>query len=411
VRHPGYLRSEQWQIVLVRMVTQVTIRFLYMINIYLNRFLGDLIPVVPLLGLLLLDRGFTLSTISLFFLCLSVTIIVAEIPAGILADVKNPRLVIIVSRLFKLLSFTTVYFATNIYILCLAAILWGLSSALDSGAIQSYLFQLVRKHGKESQFEQIYSKTFTTSLIGLLLAGLIASQIATLGFAILQFIGIGALALCLVSALFFPRLTSIAPVETKSIEKLSFKSNFRSLLKLNSTLIVLLCIGVFAGGIKGSLDEYTALLLANKGLTFGVIGYTVFALEVLKTSGASVAARFAVSIKSQILILGILGTAFMTAALGNYIVVITALVVVIFIDAILWVHNDSAIQRHASEGNRATIASMKNFGTEMLAAFVFLTMWVFGESWDTKVLYMFCGSLLLVVSISLFLRGNSKHIT
>jgi MFS family permease len=383
-----------------------------MINIYLNRFLGDLIPVMPLLGLLLLDRGFTLGTISLFFLCLSVTIIVAEIPAGILADVKNPRLVVIASRFLKLLAFGTVYYAIDIYLLCLAAILWGLSSALDSGAIQSYLFQLVRKQGRENQFEQVYSKTFTASLMGLLFAGLVASQVAVLGFDTLQFIGIVALVLCFVSSLFFPNFTVVTPAETKSEERLSFKSSFRSLLQLESTLIVLLCIGIFAGGIKGSLDEYTTLLLVDKELTFSIIGYIVFAFEVLKTGGAAVAARFVVSIRSQILILGVLGVAFMAAAVGNYIVAIASLVLVIFIDAILWVHNDSAIQRHVSEGNRATVASMKNFGTEVLAACIFLTMWLSGEFWDIKILYMFSGVLLLAVSIFVFFKhgGSNKLI-
>jgi MFS family permease len=377
----------------------------HFLNIYVNRFLGDMVPVMPLLGLLLLEREFSLATISLFFLCLSVTIIVIEIPAGVIADLKNPRLVVITSRILKLLAFVTLLFASNVFLLCMTAILWGLSSALDSGAMQSYLFQLTRQCGKEDQFESVYGKIFTSSLSGLLAAGLIASQIALLGFVTLQYIGIVALILCLLSVLFFPSLTTASTNKKTTEESSSYLiTSFRSLLRLDSVLLILLSIGIFAGGIKGSLDEYTTLLLADKELAFGVIGYIVFGLEVLRTAGAAVAARFKLPIKAQLVVLGILGLAFLAAALGNYLVAIAALVLVIFIDAILWVHNDTAIQRQASDDNRATVASIKNFGTEVLAASMFLVTWLLGEHWDTSLLYMIGGLVLLLVSMLLFFR-------
>jgi MFS family permease len=374
----------------------------HFLNMYANRFLGDMVPILPILPLLLLERGFTLSTISLFFLCLSVTILVVEIPAGLFADLKNPRLVVIVSRLFKLLAFGTLFFVTNLYLLCLAAILWGISSALDSGALQSYLFQFTREQGKEGQFELVYGKTFTTSLIGLLLAGLIASQIAVLGFSVLQYIGIGSLLLCLMSVLFFPSLATVPSQVAMAKEQYLSKTSFWSLLRMESTLLILIGIGIFAGGFKGSLDEYTTLLLTDKELSLGIIGYVVFGLEVLKTGGAAVAARFKVPIKTQLQVLGVLGFAFLAAAFGNYLVAIGALVLVIFIDAVLWVHNDTAIQRCSSDSNRATVASIKNFGTEVLAASMFLSVWLFGESWDTSLLYMIGGIALIGVSLFLY---------
>ena len=360
---------------------------LYYLNIYCNRFLGDMVPVMPILGLLLLERGFTLSTISLFFLCVAITIIVVEIPAGFIADIKNPRLVVIISRLFKLLAFATLFIAFDIYTLCLAAVLWGLSSAFDSGAMQSYLFQLTRQRGDQEKFESVYGNTFTASLLGLLVAGLLAAQITVLGFTILQYIGIGALVLCVLSVLFFPRVAEFVPIKEASEGRFAYGTSFRSLLSLKPILFILLGIGIFAGGIKGSLDEYVTLLLADKGLAFGVIGYVVFCLEVLKTGGAAIASRFKLSIRIQLLVLGILGCAFLAAALGNFVVAIIALVTVIFIDAILWVHNDTAIQRQASDENRATVASVKNFGTEVLAAGVFFMTWLFGESIDQFSLY------------------------
>jgi len=376
----------------------------HFLNIYANRFLGDMVPILPILPLLLLERGFTLSTISLFLLCFSVTVLVAEIPVGVLADIRSPRLVVITSRLFKLLAFGVLLFAVNTYVLCFTAILWGLASALDSGAMQSYLFQLSRQYGREKEFESVYGKTFTAALLGLLLAGLIASQISMLGFVTLQYIGIGALMLCFVSVLFFPTLNTVTTREAKIAENVGDKNNFRSLFRFESTLLILLAIGIFAGGIKGSLDEYTTLLLVDKELAVGVIGYIVFGLEVLKTSGAAVAARFKLTTRNQLMVLGVLGLAFIAAAVGNYGVAIAALMLVILIDAVLWVQNDTAIQRRASDNNRATVASVKNFGTELLAAGVFLITWLFGDYYNTSLLYIIGGLLLLLMSIFLLLK-------
>lgn len=369
------------------------IKDVHIFNLYLNRFLGDLIPIVPILGLLFLDRSFSLSTISLFFLCLSVTVLLVEIPAGILADAKNARLVIIISRLFKLLAFVLLLFATNIPLLCLTAILWGIASALDSGAMQSYTFQLVRQKNLSEKFEHIYGHTFTSSLLGLLTAGLVASQIGWLGFTLVQYVGIIVLVLCVLSAVALPRIKEISMQPKEKTVSITLKS----LQKLPLVLIILLIIGILAGGVKGALDEYTTILLSDKQLTVGIIGYIIFGLEILKTAGAMVAARFRLNIYRQIIILTLLGFAFLVASLGNYLVVIFALVIILFIDAILWVHNDTAIQRQASDSNRATVASIKNFGTEAVAGSVFLITWIFGSGWEVGYLY-FAGGVLLVVT-------------
>jgi hypothetical protein len=174
------------------------------------------------------------------------------------------------------------------------------------------------------------------------------------------------------------------------------------LLKLPLILIILLSVGVLAGGVKGALDEYTTILLSDKQLAIGIIGYIIFGLEILKTTGAIVAARFKLNISRQIIILAILGFSFLLASVGNYLVVIFALVLILFIDAILWVHNDTAIQRHATDHNRATVASVKNFGTEAIAGSVFLVTWLFGSEWEVGYLYLAGGILLIVMSFLLF---------
>ncbi len=377
-------------------------------NLYINRFLGDFIPIVPLIGVFLLANDFSLSDASLFFLCLSVTVIIFEVPSGMLADRIDTRHVLVISRIAKLLAFVSLLFAHTLPLLCLSGVLWGIASAFDSGALQSYTYRLVRDLGFEHTFDTIYSRLFTASLVGLLIAGLVATQIDYLGFVTLHYIGIAALFLCVMSTVLLPKVSHGVTKNTDT--DAASTSRISALFHLHKLLLILLAIGIFSGGIKGSLDEYTGILLENKGLSYSMVGYALFVLELIKTTGASVADRIRLTTTiSQTYTLCILGIAFITISYGNIAVTGIALIIVLLIDAILWVHNDSLIQKKLTDKNRATVASVKNFGTEILAAGVFLTCWLFSSYINTESLYLYGGALLILVSVILFTLHRSTQ--
>lgn len=374
------------------------------INLYLNRFLGDMVPIMPLISLLLHDRGFSLGLISLFLFCTSATVLLFEIPFGVLADRKNPRFVLILSRLAKLASFSFLLFSFNVTALLLTAVFLGMASALDSGAIQSYTYQLTHiKNG--DYFHKVYSRTFTSSLIGLLLAGVLAAQVGIIGFDYLQYIGICSLVLCLVSAILLPK---ISPSNTDTTEAPN-KSNIFTFFKLKTVVAIVLCIGIFSGGIKGALDEYTALLLDDKGLMYGTVGYILLGLEIARTFGASVSSKFRIGVGGQITILAAVGLLFISICFGNYIIAVSSLFVVLFLDSILWVNNDVLIQEYTSNKNRSTLASIKNFGTEIVAGTIFGTVWLFGSTWGISQLYLYAGLILLFVSLVIFILHKSSR--
>jgi len=370
------------------------------LNLYINRYLGDMLPIMPLVGLLLHDRGFSLGDISLFFLFMAVTVLLFEIPFGVLADKTNTRLVIILSRLAKLVAFIFLLIAYTKFSITLAAVCWGMASALDSGAIQSYTYSLTYAKKGALNFQAVYGRLFTSSLLGLLTAGLIASQVERLGFDYIQYIGIFALLLCLVSAMLLPK---VKEVENDDVSKQ--KINIKT-FATHPALLTALLIGIFAGGVKGSLDEYTALLLAAKGLSYGFIGYILFGLEIMKTLGGSVASKFKIEIRGQLNVLLLVGLAFIGVFYGNYLITISLLILVLFFDSILWVNNDVLIQENAPDSYRSTIASVKNFGIELLAAVCFLAAWVFPDiDWDVGYLYIIGGSVLVLVSLVLNIRS------
>lgn len=374
-------------------------------NLYLNRFLGDFVPVMPIIGLLLLSKNLTLSEISLFLFVFSLSVLVFELPGGILADRASLRSVIIFSRLCKLLAFTILLFSTSLLYILVAAFVWGLASAMDSGASQAYSYKLIQRLNMENEFEKKYSNLFLASLSGLLISALIATQVEIIRFDALQYIGIISLILCLISSIYLPTLSKNDSIKT-SVGLTTVLKN------ITPILLVVLSIGILAGGIKGSLDEYTTLLLENKDVSYTLIGYAVFAFEVLKSLGAAISSRFKITIRKQIFLLLLLGTAFTAISTSTIEVIVLLLILTIFFDAILWVHNDVAIQRLATDQNRATLASVKNFGTEVVALTIFLFAWTSGENSEVTSIYYVGGITLILLSVIIFFSyHNTKDPT
>lgn len=363
-------------------------------------------PVMPIIGLLLLEREFSISDISLFFLALSVAVLLFEIPGGLLADRVSHRFVLILSRAFKFLAFLVLYFSFSIPVLVLAAVLWGIASAFDSGAVQAYTYELLQEEAgeKKKDFATIYGRMFSASLAGLLVAGLVATLINILGFSLIQIIGIMALFLCVVSSWCLP------PLKTKPTTKVEIeKTGLLKKIHWSQTLIILLVVGIFAGGVKGTLDEYSALILDHKDFAVGTVALILFGLEVLRTAGAAIAARFKLNLSRQILVLAFMGSAFMAVAVGSKLVVVVSLVAVLFIDAILWVHNDVAIQNNVDDKNRATVASVKNFGTEIISTILLLLMWFFGDTVSLETIYKLGGAIIILVAVVIYIIPSSQY--
>jgi MFS family permease len=376
-------------------------------NIYLNRLLGDFLPVVPLFGVLLYENSLTLSNLSVIFLILSVSVILFEIPTGLIADRISAKMAMLFSRLIKLLAFSVIFFYPTFVGAAIGVFVWGIASAFDSGAFQSYFYQYSRANMLQNNFEKLYARAATASMCGLLLGAAVATQIDVIGMAGLQVIGLVSLILCVISTFFFPNVSRLPSkvLDNDNQTELLNPTIWQYVLH-RPLLVTLLCIGILAGGIKGSLDEFVSVMLLDKGVVFLYIGYVLFGLELIKSGGAFFSQWFKVTIFNQWLILLTLGGCFVGIGWGNITLVIILLVIVLLFDAILWVHNDAAIQHSANDGNRATIASIKNFATELISASVLITIWLTGEHLSTSLVFLWGGILLIVASITLFVYGT-----
>lgn len=380
-----------------------------MYNIYLNRFLGDFIPIAPLIGVLMVSQSITLSGASLVFFALAASVMAFEVPGGLLADRIALKNVLVTSRLLKLSAFTVIFFEPSHLGFIFGAVLWGGASALDSGAFQSYVFCYSRERGDKIDFDHTFARTMTAGMVGLLAAAGATSLVGMIGLNGLQLLGLGALSLCLVSALLLPHVQKITSQEEERTPLWTSIILALQYIRMRPALLVVVTVGILSGAIKGSLDEYTSLLLLEAGAVVALVGVLMFTLEILKTGSAVLAPYVSLSPRRQTLVLGMLGLCFAAMGLSASLYVVFALLaMVIVIDATLWIHNDTYIQKNATDSNRATLASFKNFFTETASLFVFIFAWFVGDSLVISNLYVVLGFLLVLFTIALLLYPLRK---
>lgn len=94
--------------------------------------------LIPVLVLILLDRGFTLTQLGLIASVQGLVVLLLELPTGALADAVGRRPVLLVANVFLLASVALLVVADSLVLLGLAFALQGAYRALESGPLDAW---------------------------------------------------------------------------------------------------------------------------------------------------------------------------------------------------------------------------------------------------------------------------------
>ena len=121
---------------------------LYSIILILNSFTTGLI--VPVLSLLLMDKGATLSTISVIMGIYSFTVITFELPSGIMADLIGRKRMFILSLIMSLIYSAVILLGQGFFVLCAGIFIYGLNRAVSSGSFEALFIDFyINEFGRE----------------------------------------------------------------------------------------------------------------------------------------------------------------------------------------------------------------------------------------------------------------------
>lgn len=100
--------------------------------------------LIPVLVLLLLDRGFTLTQIGLLAAVQGLVVLLLELPTGALADAVGRRPVLLAANVFLLASVATLAVADTLFLLGVSFALQGAYRALESGPLDAWYVDAVQ---------------------------------------------------------------------------------------------------------------------------------------------------------------------------------------------------------------------------------------------------------------------------
>ncbi len=137
-------------------------------------FLSELAPIYPVYMILFRDRGYTFVQLSLLFVVWELSVVLLELPSGILADRWDKGRVLAIGMALKALGFCAWLASPSLAAAAVGFALWGAQEAFCSGARQALLYETLRDRGLESSYDRAagISNAAATSAVALsLVAG------------------------------------------------------------------------------------------------------------------------------------------------------------------------------------------------------------------------------------------------
>ncbi len=155
------------------------IRFRYLLLILLRW-----LPVgltIPLITLLPLSRGLTISQAGVTAAVQGITVMVLELPTGGLADALGRRPVLLIAGLVNLASLTVMSFAGTVGLFAVAWFLQGIFRALDSGPLDSWFVDESLAAEKDADIETGLSHGSVALSLAIAVGALLSGGLIWLG--------------------------------------------------------------------------------------------------------------------------------------------------------------------------------------------------------------------------------------
>lgn len=270
---------------------------LYFLYFYLS---GLLIPV---LSLLLIDKGASLSNLSIILGLYAFTVVVLELPTGIMADVFGRKKTFCLSLVISTIGFIIILFGNGFGFMCLGIVFYGISKALASGSFDALFIDYYIENNGKDHLHNITSRLSVLEALGLsagAVSGGFFPEITAQYFPALGMYDLNLIVRIVLSVL-VSAMAMIYIDETKkpeNTERISIKQHVKnsSSLVMKNTTVVCIFISVFATGFfLSSLETYWQphfiSLLPSDDL-MGLLGVMAFLYLAAATLGSIVSNKF-----------------------------------------------------------------------------------------------------------------------
>lgn len=266
---------------------------LYSLIVFLKSFSTGLL--VPVLSLLFIDKGASLSNISVIMGIYSLTVVLLELPTGILADVIGRKKIFCLSLIISLLGYSVILIGRGMMFLCIGIIFYGTSRALSSGSFDAlFIDSYIETFGKD-KLHKITTRLSVLDSLGLSLGALTGGILPRFTLKLIVVPGTYDLNLIIeILLVIMVLLLSVIFISENSKSEIkkhtSLKNHIRdsSLTVMKNRNIMCIFISTFSTGfflltIETYWQPHFTGLLADKSMYWllGIISFLCFASSIL----------------------------------------------------------------------------------------------------------------------------------
>jgi len=338
------------------------------------------VPLYALYALLFADTGLTGAEISALFAIWTAVAVVAEVPAGALADRVSRRAALVAAGALQAAGYAVWTALPGFGAFAAGFVLWGLGGALASGALEALLYDGLAAVGAEEVYARVLGWVTAAGLVAQLPAAAAATGLFLLGGHPL--VGWVSVAICVGSAGLAARLPEAPRGAGESGgDEPGYLAILREGLREAGTRPAvrtgLLAVAALTG--VDAVEEYFPLLARDWGVPTALNPLAVLLIPLAGAVGAALGGRAAgLAPRTLALLLGAAGTLLGAAGALGHAAGLGLVGAYYGLYHLVLVVVSTRLQERIGSARRATVLSVAGLGAE-LGALGLIALWALGE--------------------------------
>jgi MFS family permease len=360
----------------------------YKLNIwklYAIRFFYNLIPAYVIERLFWEQRGMTIQMVVYTEIIFAITVVLLEVPTGIIADKWGRKKMIVLSTLLECFMFLILVFATEFWHFAAAIFLAGIARSASSGSENAMLYDSLLQNGQEQAFEKYLGRLnvcdFTAAIIAALCGSLLASRY---GFELNYWISFVSM---LVSVCVSLMLVETA-VKSKSDESTEIKEHIKASVRFfrkHPGVYLVVLSGMVTGAALSFIDEFWQLYLNRLEIPVLYSGLFSAAIMIVRLPGNIIAYVIKSRFRYRTILSGvtaIFAVGFIYISVIKDYTSLVAIFLICLLSGIIEPITTGYLHHRINSSMRATIDSFQSLGLNIVLIITGLGFGYFSSKFD-----------------------------
>jgi MFS family permease len=381
-------------------------------KLYVYRFFYSFIPAYVIERIFWEERGMTIEMVVYTEIIFAITVVLLEIPTGIMADMWGRKRMIMLSAILECMMFLILIFATEFWHFAAAIFLAGIARSASSGSENALLYDSLLEHGQEQDFEKYLGRLnvcdFTAIMIGALCGSLLANSYRfEVNYWISFFSMVGSV--CVSFSLVEP------PIKSKLNVSIGFKEYVKTSIlffKNHPGIWIVVLSSMVTGAVINFIDEFWQLYLNR--LEIPVIYFGLFSafIMLVRLPGSMIVLSIKNRFKYRTIILSVLAIFALGFLYVSFMKNVTGLVAIFLIclaSGIMEPITTGYLHHRIQSSMRATIDSFQSLGVNAILILSGLGFGYFSSTYDVFGGYGFI-ACICIVFFGYFLIASKEKI-